>query len=117
RLEARPRPQPARGHVFLVGFPRSGTTLLEQVLEQHPDVATLAEKDCFDGVAALMGDRPRFETFCRMSDEALDPYRAAYWKNVAALGVEAEGRVIVDKHPFHTFKLPMIARLFPDATI
>src|SRR4051812_6010621 len=114
---ARARPRPARGHVFLVGFPRSGTTLLEQVLEQHPDVVTIAEKECFEGVGALMGDRARFETFCRMPDDQLDSYREAYWKNVGALGAEVAGRVVVDKHPFHTFKLPMIARLFPDATI
>jgi tetratricopeptide (TPR) repeat protein len=114
---ARERPRPARGHVFLVGFPRSGTTLLEQVLEQHPDVVTLGEKECFDGVGALMGDRARFEAFCRMPDEQLDPYRAAYWKNVAGQAADLEGRIVVDKHPFHTFKLPMIARLFPEATI
>jgi hypothetical protein len=33
-------------HVFLVGFPRSGTTLLEQVLASHPDVAAMAERTC-----------------------------------------------------------------------
>jgi len=64
-----------------------------------------------------MGDRARFETFCRMPDETLDRWRDAYWRNVAAQGIAAEGRVVVDKHPFHTFKLPMIARLFPEATI
>lgn len=108
---------PARTHVFLVGFPRSGTTLLEQVLEQHPDVTTLAEKDCFDDVGALMGNRARFEAFCRMPDAELDRHRDAYWRRVAETGAKADGRVLVDKHPFHTFKLPLIARLFPDAHI
>jgi tetratricopeptide (TPR) repeat protein len=109
--------RPATAHVFLVGFPRSGTTLIEQVLEQHPDVVTLAEKECFDSAAALMGDRRRFEAFCRMPDESLAPYRADYWKRVREEGVAPDGRVLVDKHPFHTFKLPLIARLFPDAHI
>jgi hypothetical protein len=113
----RSRTGPARAHVFLVGFPRSGTTLLEQVLEQHPDITTLAEKECFEDVGALMGDRAGFEAFCRMPDEALDPYREAYWRNVGKRGIVPDGRVFVDKHPFHTFKLPMIARLFPDAHI
>jgi tetratricopeptide (TPR) repeat protein len=113
----RERPQPARVHVFIIGFPRSGTTLLEQVLEQHPDVTTLPEKDCFEGVGELMGDRTRFEAFCRMPDEALDRYRAAYWRRVAEEGYDPAGRVFVDKHPFHSFKLPLIFRLFPDARI
>ncbi len=117
RPTPRSHPRPARAHVFLVGFPRSGTTLLEQVLEQHPDVTTLAEKECFEDVGALMGDRAGFEAFCRMPDETLDPYREAYWRNVGKRGILADGRVFVDKHPFHTFKLPMIARLFPDAHI
>jgi tetratricopeptide (TPR) repeat protein len=113
----RERPGPAKRHVFLVGFPRSGTTLIEQVLEQHPDVVTLAEKECFEGVADLIGDRRRFEAFCLMPDEALDPYRDGYWKRVKEEGVDPAGRVFVDKHPFHSFKLPLIARLFPDARI
>lgn len=117
RPAPRQRPGPACTHVFLLGFPRSGTTLLEQVLEQHPDIDTMAEKECFEGVGPLMGDRQRFEAFCRMPDEALDPYRGAYWRRVSEEGFDPAGRVFVDKHPFHSFKLPLIARLFPDARL
>jgi hypothetical protein len=77
----------------------------------------LAEKDCFEEVGALMGDRARFDAFRRMPDEALDRYREAYWRRMGETGIDARGRVLVDKHPFHTFKLPLIARLFPDAHI
>ena len=34
----------AAGHVFVVGFPRSGTTLLEQALAGHPDIVALEER-------------------------------------------------------------------------
>ncbi|HWU54894.1 MAG TPA: tetratricopeptide repeat protein, partial [Rhizomicrobium sp.] len=45
-----------RTHVFLVGFPRSGTTLLEQVLASHPDVAAMEERTCLmDSAAAFFG--------------------------------------------------------------
>jgi len=109
---------PAKTHVFLVGFPRSGTTLLEQVLEQHHSIVTLAEKECLiDGARALLADRAKFAAFCAMPDAALDEYRAAYWRRVAEQGVDATGKVFVDKHPFHSFKLPLIARLFPEARI
>ena len=43
---ARPRAADPKAHVFLVGFPRSGTTLLENVLAAHPEVVSLEEKDC-----------------------------------------------------------------------
>ena len=42
---------------------------------------------------------------------------AAYWRRVAEEGYDPAGRVFVDKHPFHSFKLPLILRLFPDAHI
>jgi tetratricopeptide (TPR) repeat protein len=109
---------PARRHVFLVGFPRSGTTLVEQVLEEHPDIVTLAEKECLiDATRMWMASSAKFEHFCAAGDDALDVYRDAYWRRVADEGVDPEGRVFVDKHPFNTFKLPLIARLFPDARV
>lgn len=109
---------PARTHVFLVGFPRSGTTLLEQVLEQHPETVTLAEKECLiDGARALLASPEKFGAFMDLPDAALDEYRSAYWARVAEQGVDPAGKVFVDKHPFHSFKLPLIARLFPDARI
>ncbi|HEX8666956.1 MAG TPA: sulfotransferase [Allosphingosinicella sp.] len=109
---------PARTHVFLAGFPRSGTTLLEQVLEEHPDTVTLAEKECMiDAGRALMSSRDRFDALLALPDAQLEPYRAAYWKRVAEEGVDVRDKVFVDKHPFHSFKLPLIARLFPEARI
>jgi tetratricopeptide (TPR) repeat protein len=111
-------PGPAKAHVFLLGFPRSGTTLIEQVLEQHPDIATMAERECLaDAARDWMADAGRFEAFLDAPDAALIPYRAAYWRRVAAEGPDPAGRVFVDKHPFNTFRLPLIARLFPEARV
>jgi tetratricopeptide (TPR) repeat protein len=109
---------PAKSHVFLVGFPRSGTTLIEQVLEEHPDVTTLAEKEgLIDATRDWLADAAVFARFCEADDAALEPYRDAYWRRVAEEGADPAGRVFVDKHPFNTFKLPLIARLFPDARV
>jgi tetratricopeptide (TPR) repeat protein len=109
---------PAASHVFLVGFPRSGTTLVEQVLEQHPDVATLAEKECLiDATRDWLADAEVFARFCEADDDAMEQYREAYWRRVREEGADPAGKVFVDKHPFNTFKLPLIARLFPDARV
>ena len=111
-------PGPARRHVFLIGFPRSGTTLIEQVLEQHGDITTMAEKECLaDAARDWMADADAFAAFLDAPDEALEPCRAAYWRRVAEEGIDPAGRVFVDKHPFNTFRLPAIARLFPGARI
>lgn len=107
-----------RSHVFLIGFPRSGTTLLEQVLEQHPDAVTLGERDCLaEARDAALGSAADFLAFARRPDAALEPFRERYWQRVAEAGIDPGGRVFVDKHPFHSFYLPLIVRLFPDAII
>lgn len=109
---------PAKRHVFLVGFSRSGATLLEQVLAGHGEVTILAETECLiDAARDWLGDAEDIVRFCAAPDEELDRYRDAYWRRVAAAGVAAEGRVFVDKHGFNIFKLPLIARLFPEARI
>jgi len=109
---------PALRHVFLVGFPRSGATLIEQVLATHPDVTSLAEQDCLiDSTRAWLADAADIAELCEAPDEELDPHREAYWRRAAAAGAEPAGRVFVDKHGFNIFKLPLIARLFPEARV
>jgi tetratricopeptide (TPR) repeat protein len=113
-----PSPGPARRHVFLLGFPRSGTTLIEQVLEQHPDITTMAERECLtESEREYLGDAARFEALLDAPDAAFERWRAAYWERVAREGLDPAGRVFVDKHPFNSFRLPLIARLFPDALV
>ena len=106
----------AAGLVFLVGFPRSGTTLLGQILAAHPDVVTLEER-----LPIVEADRDFLRTagglqrLRRASEEELERYRRSYWKYVRGFGVHVRDKVIVDKLPMHTFRLPLIARLFPAA--
>jgi tetratricopeptide (TPR) repeat protein len=108
----------ARAHVFLLGFPRSGTTLLEQALGGHSEVATLDERETLiDAVRAFMKSPADLERFFTAANEELRDYREQYWLRVRDAGAQVAGRVFVDKHPLHTLKLPLIARLFPHAKI
>lgn len=105
-------------HVFLLGFPRSGTTVLEQALESHPDVTTMDERDFLPDIAErYLMSAAGVETLSRLDEATLAAHRATYWQRVDALGLKLAGRVFVDKQPFHTIKLPLIARLFPEAKI
>jgi len=108
-----------RRHVFLVGFPRSGTTLLERVLTSHPDIVALEEIDAL-GVAgnALLDNGPDLQSLLRMTPEEAAGRRGVYWDSVRrTMGEPIVGRIFVDKMPLHTVALPLIARLFPDAGI
>ncbi len=108
----------AAGHVFLLGFPRTGTTLVEVVLDGNPRVASLEEHELLaDSVLAFMREPVNFEALARADEPALNALREAYWRGVRNAGVEVAGRVFVDKHPLNSLKLPLIARLFPQAKI
>jgi hypothetical protein len=106
------------GHVFLLGFPRSGTTLLEVVLDGHPRVASLDEHELLtEAVQRFMANPRDLSALARASEEDLRQLRKAYWERVREGEVEVSGKVFVDKYPMNTLKLPLIARLFPNAKI
>jgi Tfp pilus assembly protein PilF len=106
------------GHVFLLGFPRSGTTLIENVLAAHPDVVSLEERNTLTAaVLAFLGEPRAASRLATMSDHDLQSYRADYWTRVRGFGVDAAGKIFIDKNPFNTMKLPVISGLFPDAKI
>jgi Flp pilus assembly protein TadD len=105
-------------HVFLLGFPRSGTTLLEVALDGHPKIASIEEHELLaDGVLRFMREPSNLEPLARADETQLQASRTAYWDGVRRAGVDAAGKVFVDKHPLNTLKLPLIARLFPRAKI
>ena len=105
-------------HVFLLGFPRSGTTLLEVVLDGHPRVASLDEHELLiEGVQRFMGEPRELGALARASEDELRPLRKAYWDRVREGDVDVSGKIFVDKYPMNTLKLPLIARLFPNAKI
>lgn len=109
---------PAKRHVFLIGFPGAGAAALEQALAAHPEVELLAGRECLiDGAREWLGGPDRLAGFCAADDDALEPWREAYWRRVREEGAAPEGRVFVDSNPWNSFKLPLIARLFPDARI
>jgi tetratricopeptide (TPR) repeat protein len=107
--------EPTR-HVFMMGFFRSGTTLLEQVLASHPDVRTLEEQQTLDEAAnEFFVSDTALDQLSTLSEPRADELRAAYWRKVRSHGVEPGGLVFVDKLPISTLWIPLISKLFPDA--
>ncbi len=67
--------------VFVVGMPRSGTTLLEQIICAHPEAAGIQEQREFDMFADLLAHRtgrPLAEAIAATDADALDAFAAAY---------------------------------------
>lgn len=105
--------------VFLIGFPRSGTTLVDQILASHPNVTTLEERDnLMEAGRALVGADTGFSRLAQLSEGEAERLRAAYWASVNAGLAGAPMRdVFVDKLPLNAALLPVIHRLFPSAKI
>ena len=122
RHEAAAAAAPAAGeaaaHVLLIGFPRSGTTLLEVLLDGHPQVVSLEEHELLtEGVLRFMCEPLDLAPLAAASESELQALRGSYWERVRQGGVDVAGKTFVDKHPMNTLKLPLIARLFPRAKI
>jgi len=105
--------------VFVVGFPRSGTTLLEQMLDAHPDFRSMDERayihDLIESMQ-LVGQRYPAD-LANLTQEDADQLRGVYRRLVGEVLPDLGGRRLVDKNPLNMLCLPMIMRLFPQARI
>jgi len=100
--------------IFLVGFPRSGTTLLDTLLMGHPAIHVLEEEPILQRVGEALGDFARLPGLEAAETERL---RALYFAELDALDPQAKGMTVVDKLPLNILGAPLIHRLFPDARL
>ena len=96
--------------IFLVGFPRSGTTLLDTMLMGLPELSVLEERPMVAELVAELGDAD----IAALSADRLAALRENYYAAAAQHGWE-QGRWLVDKHPLNMGRVPHIHRLFPNA--
>jgi len=105
-------------HIFIVGFPRSGTTLLEHILGCHPGAVTTDEKDGFsDSVRDFMATPADLNRLAQAQRSILTGYRRLYWQRMRERGLDHKNRVFIDKQPYNALKLPLVVKLFPGARI
>ncbi len=104
--------------IFIVGFPRSGTTLLEQVLDAHPLLQSLDEQPLLlRALDEVTGSGVRYPAeLGKLTEDRLEAIRAQYWERARRRGL-LENRRLVDKNPLNLVLLPLIQRLFPQASV
>jgi tetratricopeptide (TPR) repeat protein len=109
---------PASGHIFLLGFMRSGTTLLETVLASNPVICALDEREFLAAPARrfLFTDET-LDELALLEEPELAGLREIYWKAVEETDATVAGKIFVNKMPFNSLRLPLIAKLFPEARI
>ncbi len=115
---------PQKRTAVLASFPRSGTTLLEQVLDSHPGLVSSDEREAFgrDIFPALWRTEktrlPTLEALDNVPLERLAAQRDRYLAYMAAALNEPIGdRVHLDKNPSMTLLLPAMLRLFPETKL
>jgi hypothetical protein len=99
--------------VFIVGMPRSGTTLVEQILAAHRDVHGAGERAALEQAVAALGGSP--ERIATLDGNTLDRAAAAYLAELHQLAPEA--RRIVDKMPGNFLHLGLVGLMLPGARI
>ena len=108
---------------LLTGFPRSGTTLLEQLLDSHPDLVSSEERDfigrdLLQAVAARRTDRNYLNALDELSDDHLAAERRRYFAAMEYfLGLPIAGRLHLDKNPAYNLTIPLVLRLFPETRL
>lgn len=112
---------------FLLGHPRSGTSLLEQILDAHPMIQSVDEADHFaDHVAKGLirmydaaGNRGDFRGFVnRLEPDAIRGVAAAYLDALdREIGPRGDLSWSLDKNPGLSIVVPLMARVFPHASV
>ena len=112
-------PVAADSPVFIVAFPRSGTTLLELTLDAHPQLCSMDEQSFLqNAMDDLIGDGIRYpDRLAALDATKLDSVRSRYWERVHRKVKLSPGQRLVDKNPLNMLRLPVIRRLFPNAHI
>lgn len=100
--------------VFLVGFPRSGTTLLDTILMGHSRVHVLEEIPLLETVSKAVGD---LDKIGRLEMPEIAGLRKLYFDELEKASSPPAGALVIDKNPLSMIRGPLIHRLFPDAKI
>lgn len=111
---------PANGAIFIVGMPRSGSTLVEQILASHPEVEAMGELFALGEVAASIGafDAPGAfaERLQRLTQAEADQLGARYLASVGRYRRTVRPH-FTDKMPANWRLIALIHRILPDAAI
>jgi tetratricopeptide (TPR) repeat protein len=95
--------------IFIIGMPRSGSTLLEQILASHPDIEGMGELPDLPIVAGA-------QDLAALSGEQVQKIGRDYLARIAAQRKTAR-RLFVDKLPANWLNVPLIRLALPNARI
>jgi tetratricopeptide (TPR) repeat protein len=111
---------PTGSAVFIVGMPRSGTSLVEQILASHPEVAAGGELHDFANLVIeiqdLVDSRKRYPRYLNdLTTDICNTVAQRYLDRLA--GISTTSRYITNKMPQNFLYLGLVSRILPQARI
>lgn len=106
-----------RAPVFVIGFPRSGTTLLDQVLDSHPSVQTMEEKDILLQIESKTCNpyEEYLAIWKNLTAEQIQKRQDTYYQQADMVLTRQAGSVLVDRNPNNIIQAALAWRIFPEA--
>lgn len=105
--------------LFILGMPRTGSTLVDRILSSHPEVVSMGELGCFKESMKVLtgygGGDGFHEHFYRQPEREVDLNRLGVLYVSAAGPEKFAGRYFIDKYPMNFMDLGLIARAMPNA--
>ena len=104
--------------VFIIGFPRSGTTLLDTLLRGHPSIEVAEETDAVPRMVNLLsGDADeRMDTLAGLSDSDIESFRQTYHDALARhVQPDTDDAILIDRFALNIIHTGEIYRVFPQA--
>ena len=104
---------------FLIGFPRSGTTLLDTILRSHPEIDVIEEKPIVNSLEKVIKNQFNYQLdeIYKLSEFQTEKLRKYYLENIYKLSDKKNAQIMIDKFPFQTVSLPLINFIFPEAKV
>ena len=102
---------------FLIGFPRSGTTLLGTILGSHSKIAVVEEKPALHNTKSFLAENGYYNFTKQLIEpkqlaKAREIYDFEFKKHISGV---TRNLVFIDKLPLNLLHLPLIQQLYPDA--
>ncbi len=103
--------------VFLIGFPRSGTTLLDTILRTHNSINVLEEKPLIDKLIRELQKKIKndFTKLNKIDDNLINDLRNNYFQNREKFCKYEKDKIYIDKLPLNIVHVAEICQIFPNA--
>ena len=104
--------------IFIIGFPRSGTTLLDTILSSHPLIEVIEEKSMVPQLIGSLNEltKNNFKNLKNINADQIQKLRNNYFKNLYShIKNKDNSKLYIDKLPLNIIYVGEILRIFPGA--